>query len=197
MSRSLKVNATVVTPSKSLKSSLKSGYVSGRSGCGQCKARNDCCNALLTSYGSTILKGSTLLTGLIREAAVFIELPGYELKLRIQLIRLLYVQFKSLFELFQCKAIECKTKCCEGLAAGSEGLSLGILEISVANALNPLFDIAEVAEGLGLAFNELCTGFNHLLKIAGCDDPIDPCPPFLVPPPLLAAIEAAHVAHNH
>lgn len=154
------------------------------------KTVDECCNLLLTSYGESLQEASALVTARLSDAvALDIVNPNVyngSLLNRILAIRVFYVTTKQLVESYITQANKCNSDCCVGLANGAKGLVIGIADIAVANALNPLFAPPPDAGPLGVlfglttAFNELFSGLNVLLDNAGC---IELCPTEIEFPP--------------
>lgn len=173
-------------PAFSAKTGLKTGLktdepLSCAGGCGNF----GCCNDLLSAYGKALQESAAITVNHIKEASA-LQLAtmgaayGNTLKPRIQAIRFWYLLVKDLVEAYVRFAAECNTKCCKGLSKGMLGSVVGIANITIAQALNPLFvKPAEILEGLQLGFEELKESLILLLDVAGCACFV--CPEFVAP----------------
>nr|QBK90018.1 MAG: hypothetical protein LCPAC101_03030 [Pithovirus LCPAC101] len=147
------------------------GGEGGKGGHGDHHKSTVCCNAFNAAYGTTVDEGAQIILATIQAVVSGPNPPPpLSLKARIVMIRNLYVSYNILFQqaVLQAQKKGCGEGCCQGISIGLKGTTLGVLRLAVANALNPLFTLAEVADALNLSVEQLEGAFTTILRLSGC-----------------------------
>ena len=148
------------------------GEGEGEGGHGDHKS-NVCCNAFAVSYGTVLDEGAQIVLATVTAVVAGfggIPPPQFQFKERLVMIRAAYVSYNALYQqaVLQAQKKGCGEGCCEGIALGLKSGTLGVIRLAITNALNPLFTLPEVAEGLNLSVELLEGVISTILRLAGC-----------------------------